>query len=68
MYPSSFEPIEHTDYDHPEPIEERRAASSWKAWLAVMLVIAAFVLIIMMMGDPEAATGTTVVLPNTPAS
>ena len=67
MYPSTFEPIEHTDYDHPEPMEQRRAASSWKTWLVVMLAIAGFALILMMMGDPEAATPTSQVLP-TPAS
>jgi hypothetical protein len=68
MYPSSFEPIEHTDYEHVEPIEERHATSSWKTWVIVMLAIAAFVLVFMTMGgDPEAATPTTQVLPNTPA-
>jgi len=69
MYPSSFEPIEHTDYDHPEPIEERRAASSWKTWLAVMLAIAAFAIIFALMGgDPETVTQTSQVVPETPAT
>ena len=69
MYPSSFEPIEHTDYDHPEPIEERRAASSWKTWLAVMLAIVAFVIIFAMMGgDPEPVTQTSQVVPEAPAN
>jgi hypothetical protein len=48
-------------------MEQRRAASSWKTWLVVMLAIAGFALILMMMGDPEAATPTSQVLP-TPAS
>jgi hypothetical protein len=68
MYPSSFEPIEHSDYDSLEPMEQRRAASSWKTWLAVMLAIAAFVLIFALMGDPEAATQTSQVLPDAPSS
>lgn len=68
MYPSSFEPIEHTDYEHPAPIEERRAAPSWKVWLIVMLAIAAFALIVMIMGDAETATQTTQVVPETPAN
>jgi hypothetical protein len=68
MYPSSFEPIEHTDYEHPEAIEERRAASSWKTWLIVMLAIAAFALIFMIMGDAGTAPQTTQVVPETPAN
>lgn len=68
MYPSSFEPIEQSDYDRLEPMEERRAASSWKTWLAVMLAIAVFALIFALMGDPEAATQTSQVLPDAPSS
>ncbi len=68
MYPSSFEPMEQSDIDHPEPMEERRAASSWKTWLMVMLAIGVFVLVFMLMGDPEAATETSQVLSDTPAN
>lgn len=68
MYPSSYEPIEHSDYDHLEPMAERRSGSSWKTWMAVMLAIAVFALIFIMLGDPEAATETSQVLPDTPSS
>jgi hypothetical protein len=49
-------------------MEERRAASSWKTWLAVMLAIAVFALLFALMGDPEAATQTSQVLPDAPSS
>lgn len=68
MYPSSFEPMEKSDIDHPEPMEERRAESSWRTWLLVMLAIVAVVVVFMLMGDPEAATETSQVLTETPTN
>jgi hypothetical protein len=68
MYPSSFEPLERGDYEHVEEIEQRHAESSWKTWVVVMLVILAFVLIFVIIGESNSVTSTTQVLPDTPAS
>jgi hypothetical protein len=68
MYPIGLDPTDHTEFEHPEAVEGRLVGSSWRTWLIVMLVIATVVLLFALMGDPEASTQTTQVLPNTPTN
>ena len=61
MYPSGFDPTQEIERVQSEPIEERRLG--WKAWVIAVLVIAAFALVFVVFGEPEAATETTLTPP-----
>ncbi len=63
MYPSGFESAQEMDHIQADPIEERRIGSSWKTWVIVMLVIAAFALLFVVFGQPESGTETTLTPP-----